>query len=222
MTASDDRQALRAGKVSLVRAAAALVAASGLLLQCYLSLARSVSEGQTVWQGLVMFFGYFTILTNLLVNLALAIPLVVPRSKPAKFLTEPFVVAGIAASILFVSLAYHVLLRGLWNPQGVHLLADDILHYVTPALFLLYWFAYMRGSVLNWHDPLVWGIYPTAYFIYVLLRGEIIGSYPYGFIDVTSIGYAKTLVNAIGLLVIFVILGLALVGVDRVGRRFAP
>jgi len=218
---SADRHAPGAGSVSLYRAAAAILASSGLLLQCYLSLTRSVSEGQTLWQGVVMFFGYFTILTNLLVSLALAIPLLLPRSKSAKFLTEPFVVAGIAASILFVSLAYQVLLRGLWNPQGVHLLADDILHYLTPALFLIYWFAYMRSGVLNWRDPLVWGVYPTAYFIYVLLRGAIIGSYPYGFIDVTLIGYEKTLVNAVGLLVVFVILGLLLVGVDRVSRRFA-
>ena len=207
--------------LSLYRALAAVIAAGGLVLQCYLSLTRSLSEGQSLSQGLVMFLGYFTILTNLLVSVALTIPLLARESKPAQVLTESFIVAGIAASILFVSLAYHVLLRSLWNPQGVHLVADDILHYITPALFLIYWFAYMRKGPLRWSDPLVWGIYPTVYFIYVLVRGEVIGSYPYGFIDVNSIGYPKTLVNAVGLLLIFVILGLGIVVIDRVSRRAA-
>jgi hypothetical protein len=79
----------------------------------------------------------------------------------------------------------------------------------------------MRKGPLRWSDPLVWGIYPTVYFIYVLVRGEVIGSYPYGFIDVNSIGYPKTLVNAVGLLLIFVILGLGIVVIDRVSRRAA-
>jgi len=179
-----------------------------------------VAEGQTVLQGLVFFFGYFTILTNLLVCAAFTVPLLAPRSAAAGVLTEPVAVAGIAASILFVSLAYHVLLRGLWDPHGVHLLADDLLHYVTPALFLIYWFRYGRTGVLRWRHPLAWALYPTVYFVYVLVRGELIGSYPYGFIDVNSIGYPKTLRNAVGLLLVFVILGAVIVGVERIARRF--
>ncbi len=212
------RTPLSGGAVSY-RAVTAMIAWSGLLLQCYLSLTRSVSEGQSLVQGLVFFFGYFTITTNLLVAVALTVPVVAPNSATAHSLTAPFAVAGIATSIAFVSLAYHVLLHSLWNPQGMHLLADDILHYATPALFLLYWFVYMREGSLRWVHPLAWGIYPTLYFVYVLVRGGIIGSYPYGFIDVNTLGYPKTLVNAVGLLLVFIVIGFGIVAVDRVARR---
>jgi hypothetical protein len=218
----DGRRAQLAGGAVSYRAVTAVIAWSGLLLQCYLSLTRSVSEGQSLAEGLVFFFGYFTITTNLLVAAALTVPLVAPNSKTARSLTAPFTVAGIATSIGFVSLAYHVLLHSLWNPQGVHLLADDILHYATPALFLLYWFVYMREGSLRWIHPLAWGIYPTVYFVYVMVRGGIIGSYPYGFIDVNSLGYPQTLLNAVGLLVVFIVIGFGIVAVDRAVRRFAP
>jgi hypothetical protein len=74
--------------------------------------------------------------------------------------------------------------------------------------------------VLRWRHPLAWALYPTVYFVYVLVRGELIGSYPYGFIDVNSIGYPKTLRNAVGLLLVFVILGAVIVAVERIARRF--
>ena len=42
---------------------------------------------------------------------------------------------------------------------------------------------------------------------YVFLRGVLLGSYPYHFIDVTSLGYSWALINAMGLLVAFAVLG---------------
>ena len=120
---------------------------------------------------------------------------------------------------MFVGLAYYFLLRNVWNPQGLSLLANVILHYVTPTLFLIYWWLVFPKGALRWSYPLIWSIYPTAYMLYVLVRGEIIGHYPYGFIDPSTIGYQKTLINAIGLLAVFIALGLMLVAVARLQRR---
>jgi hypothetical protein len=66
---------------------------------------------------------------------------------------------------------------------------------------------------------LIWGFYPTAYLIYALTRGLIIGSYPYGFIDPSAIGYQRTMVNAVGLLIAFIAIGLILTALGRVQRR---
>jgi hypothetical protein len=195
---------------------ALLVAWSGVLLQCWLSLKSSHEAGQTIADGLITFFGFFTVLTNILVCFALTV--LVRSSGREAFLTSPFALAGIATSIAFVALAYHFLLRNLWNPQGAQLLTNVILHYVTPALFVVYWFRSRRGS-LRWADALIWSVYPLLYFVYVLVRGAIIGSYPYGFIDVTLIGYRQTGLNALGLLLAFMLLGLGFVGLDRLMRR---
>jgi hypothetical protein len=53
----------------------------------------------------------------------------------------------------------------------------------------------------------------------VLIRGSIIGNYPYGFIDPLAIGYQRTMINAVGLLLVFIALGLILVASGRLQRR---
>jgi hypothetical protein len=206
-------------KNKTIVAALAALAWFGLLLQFFITLQSNIQSGHGVVRGIVIFLGYFTILTNLVVCLALTLPLLAPSTPAGRFFARSDVNAGVATSIVFVGLAYYFLLRNVWNPQGLSLLANAILHYVTPALFLIYWwFAFPKGA-LRWSYPLIWSIYPTAYMAYVLIRGEIIGHYPYGFIDPSAIGYQRTMINAVGLLMVFIALGLILVAVARLQRR---
>jgi hypothetical protein len=53
----------------------------------------------------------------------------------------------------------------------------------------------------------------------VLIRGRIINSYPYGFINPNAIGYERTMINGVGLLFVFIVLGLLVVALGRVQRR---
>lgn len=100
----------------------ALVAWFGLGLQLMLSLQLVNAQGRTALDGLVIYLGYFTVLTNLLVAVSLSLPL----------------------------------LRGLW-----------------------------------------------------------LQTYPYPFIDVATLGYPRTLLNALGLLAVFLLVGVAFVAVAR-------
>jgi hypothetical protein len=120
-----------------------------------------------------------------------------------------------ATSIVLVGLCYYFLLRHIWNPQGLNFLADVQMHYVMPTLFCLYWLVTLPKSALPWWSPLAAGIYPTGYFAYVLVRGTILGTYPYPFIDVTTIGYGLTLRNALGLLVVFILVGWILLAIGK-------
>jgi hypothetical protein len=199
--------------------ALAALAWCGVLLQLYLSLHSAIENGKGVAGGLVSYFGYFTIVTNLLVCISLTMPLVAPASAPGRFFARSDVTAGVATSIVFVGLAYHILLRNVWNPQGLNLVANDLLHYATPIFFLAYWWFYTPKGALRWSYPVIWGFYPTAYLIYALTRGLIIGSYPYGFIDPSAIGYQRTMVNAVGLLMAFIVIGLILIALSRIQRR---
>ncbi len=90
-----------------------------------------------------------------------------------------------------------------------------------PALYLIYWWFYFPRVALRWSSPLIWCLYPAVYLVYVLIRGAIIGSYPYGFIDPIAIGYQRTMINAVGLLAVFIALGLFLVALGRLQRRIA-
>jgi hypothetical protein len=199
--------------------ALAALAWFGVLLQLYLSLHSAIENGKGVVGGLVSYFGYFTIVTNLLVCISLTMPLLAPASSAGRFFARSDVTAGVATSIVFVGLAYHLLLRNVWNPQGLNLIANDLLHYVTPILFLAYWWFYFPKGALRWSYPLIWGLYPTAYLIYALIRGSIIGSYPYGFLDPSAIGYQRTMINAVGLLIAFIVIGLIFTALGRVQRH---
>jgi hypothetical protein len=205
---------------ALVIALAALAWFS-VLLQLMITLHSNMQNGRGIGGGIVSFLGYFTILTNVLVCAALTVPLAAPGSATGRFFARSDVTAGVATSIVFVSLAYHFLLRNTWNPQGLQLVADVLLHYIIPVLFLIYWWFNFPKGALRWTYPLLWGLYPTVYLIYVLIRGRIIGSYPYGFIDPIAIGYQRTMINAVGLLLVFIVLGLILVALGRIQRRIS-
>ena len=195
-----------------------LLAWSSVLLQCYLSLQLATHNGRSVASGIGIFFSYFTVITNLLICLSLTVSLMGPRSTLGNWCSRPDVVAGIGTSIAFVGISYHFLLRNTWNPQGAQLLADVLLHYVVPALYVLYWWFGTSKAALRWIHPLFWSIYPAVYLVYALIRGSIVGSYPYPFIDVARVGYERTTFNSLGLLSVFISLGLLLVALDRMRR----
>ena len=191
----------------------------GVLLQATLTLHSAVANGKGIVGGLIIYVGYFTILTNLLVCLTLTGPALAPGSRWAVLASKAEIVFGVAISILFVGISYHLLLRHVWNPQGLNLLANDLLHYVTPILFVLYWWLVAPKNSLRWVHVLWWGLYPVGYLVYALIRGELIDSYPYGFIDVSAIGYQRTLINGVGLLIAFFVIGFVLLGLSRLQKQ---
>lgn len=188
---------------------------AGLTIQLYLIFFARLSIGASLLGGLVSFFSYFTILTNTLVATVLTCAVAERESAARRWFLQPWVSSGIAVSIAVVGLAYSILLRHLWHPEGWQFVADELLHDVMPLLFLGYWWRCVpKGTLRLRHLPL-WLIYPLVYFIYALLRGHLLGAYAYPFIDVAVLGYPQVLANAGGILVGFVLVGLLIIGLDR-------
>lgn len=200
--------------------ALAVISWAGLLLQFWLSINLSVANDKTVSAGVVGFLGYYTVLSSLFVALTATMPLLASSSRPGRWFGKPMVLGCATTAILTVVIGYHLLLRNVWAPQGLQLFADVVLHYVVPICALAYWIAYPPRAKLGFQAPLVWCLYPVGYVIYVLLRGEVLGSYPYYFIDVTSLGYRQALVNALGLLVFFIVAGGVVLTIAKVRNHF--
>lgn len=201
----------------------AIVAWSAVLLQLWLSVQLGLSNGKSVGGGLVAFLGYFTVLTNIFVALVSTAGALSKWPTAPAWLYRPSVVGCATTAILLVGIVYHLLLRNVWSPQGAQLLADNLLHYVVPACAVLHWLLYRRTEHLTAWEPLTWCLYPAAYLVYALARGELLGSYPYPFIDVAALGYPRVLANALGLIVVFAALGFAVLGTGRlVASRRAP
>jgi hypothetical protein len=185
----------------------AIIASFGVFLQLYISVSNAVLDGRGIMSGLMRYFAYFTVLANIFVVLVATMLAFNPRSKLGQWLEKPVVMGCVVTAILFVALAYHFLLRHVWHPEGLQLLANYVLHYVTPASLVVYWLVFPPKQMLNKLDPVRWTIFPVIYFIYALGRGVLGDTYPYYFIDVSVIGYGQTIINALVLCMIYIVLG---------------
>jgi hypothetical protein len=192
----------------------------GVLLQLWLSIRMAIGNGGSIVSGLVAYLGYFTVLTNVFV----AIVATAGAVRPATVLYRPALVGCVTTAILVVGLVYHGLLREIWEPQGAQWVADIVLHYAVPIGALVHWRMYAMQPAVGWLAPFQWCWYPLAYFVYVILRGELIHAYPYPFIDVTVLGYARTLAHSLGLLAGFVLVGCVVVALARFrsGKSLPP
>ncbi|MDT8907293.1 MULTISPECIES: Pr6Pr family membrane protein [Pseudomonas] len=207
--------ALRRRLVSL----AALLGWLGLSIQLYLILLGRWSLGASLLGGLVNFFSFFTVLTNTLVAVVLTWEVTPRESAVRRWFLLPSVSSGIAVSIALVSLAYNLLLRHLWQPEGWQFVADELLHDVMPLLYVAYWWLCVPKGTLRLRHIGLWIAYPLVYFAYVLLRGDLLAAYPYPFIDVSNLGYPQVFLNAGGILAGFVGIALGVVGLDRWAGR---
>lgn len=196
-------------------AVAAILGWVGLSIQMYLIFHSRWTLGASLLGGLMSFFSYFTVLSNTLVATVLTCALTPRDSAARRWFLQPWVSSGIAVSIVVVGLAYSLLLRHLWHPEGWQWLADELLHDVMPVLFLVYWFCCVPKGSLRLRHIALWVIYPLVYFGYALLRGHFLAVYPYPFIDVDKLGYPQVFINAGGLLAGFGVISVALIGLDR-------
>jgi hypothetical protein len=202
--------------------AGALLGWFALTLQLYLILVHSPARGVAMLGTVITFFSFFTILTNLLVALVFTAAAFRPEAGWVELFRRPSMQAGTVVYIAIVGIAYQLLLRQLWNPQGAQWVADGLLHSVIPVGYVLYWLLFAPRSELRWMDAVAWLAYPGVYLVYILARGAVSGIYPYPFVDVNVLGYAGVLIRAGVFLVVFLGMGLLIVAVARwTSRRSA-
>jgi len=194
----------------------AAVAWPALMLQYWLIL----------WSGpigyaTVRYFSFFTILSNLLVAMVAASAATGGNWAPLRFWRKPRVRGLAALCIAVTCLIYATILAGQWHPQGPQLIADRAVHYVVPFLYLFWWAVLLPHGTLVWRDALRWLLFPLAFLAWTLLRGAVVHEYPYPFVDVTNLGYGTVMINSLMVGVLFVVLGLVLVGIDRALAKYS-
>ena len=188
------------------RAAAALVAIlcwAGLAVQFSATYGSQHHVGAALW----ILARFFTILTNLLVAIVMT-GVAIGRRESA------FTLGGLTLAILLVGVVYAFLLAGLHELRGQALVADFLLHKVSPVLMALWWLLFAPRAKLKWSAPLWWTIYPLAYFAYAVVRGAAEHKDPSPFMDVGKIGWLQTALNAGGMAMAFILAGFLLVWID--------
>lgn len=203
------------------RMAAGILGWAALSLQYALVLTGTL--GADSFTRSINFFSYFTILTNILAALALTLPWLAPESPPRKFFARPTVRTAIAAYIIIVMTIVYFVLRHLTNLQGWDFVADVLLHYVMPVLFVIDWLFLVPKQTLKMKDSLGWLAFPVIYLIWTFIQGTYSGFYPYPFLNGAELGNARVLLNEAGLLAIFLVLGFILVSGGRfLDKYFKP
>ena len=187
-------------------AAAALVAIicwAGLAIQFSATFANQHHVVPVLW----VLLHFFTVITNL--SVAVVMTWVATGGRVSALL-----MGGLTIAILLVGVVYMTLLRGLLELSGGALLADTLLHKVSPIAMALWWLFFAPRKALKWNAPVLWAAYPLAYFAYVLVRGHYDHRYPYPFMDVGKLGWTQTLINAGGIAMAFILAGFVLVWID--------
>lgn len=186
-----------------------------LVLQFILMLTGAETQSLSIAERIVRFFSFFTIQSNLIVALTATMTSFFPNGRLGRFFTDPRTQTAVAVYILIVGLIYSIFLRSVWSPVGWQAVADHLLHDVIPVLYLVYWFAFVEKSDLEWRDPVKWLVFPLLYIVYSTGRGAFVGWYPYYFADVGLLGYPRALLNGFFVLIAFVIVGSGLVAIGK-------
>ncbi len=190
----------------------ASLAGTTLTFQFFLVLQEALEKDVPVTTAAVMYFSFFTILTNLLIAVCLTLAATDPEED--RLWNSPGVQTALAVYILVVAIVYAAVLQGLWTPSGLEYVTDRVFHAVVPLLYLVFWiFLTPKGSLRLSHQ-IVWQVYPFLYMCYTLSRGALVGTYPYPFLDVARDGYQGVFLNSLLLLLLFLTLGTSLIVID--------
>lgn len=184
-------------------------------IQRLMETAPNMWLSQTVVQ-----FSFFTIWSNSLVVIMMA-SLLTKRGPLYNLSKQPTVQAACCLYIAFVGLAYWGLLGDAPRDTIGDWIAEVTGHTLSPILGFVYWLIAVPRGQLRWWNPIRWLWFPLAYLGYWMLRGPIIGSYPYFFMDVNTIGYDGVGVWTLILCSAYLILGWMMLLVDKGRTRLA-
>ncbi len=99
--------------------------------------------------------------------------------------------------ITVTGVVFHLVLRQLQDLQGDAAFADLLLHTVSPVLCVVGWVCFgPRGAV----DRRVVAralVFPVGWLALTLVRGAVVGFWPYPFLDVDDLGIGLVLVNCL-------------------------
>ncbi len=179
-----------------------------------------ISTGRPTFR-LSNFFSYFTIESNVIAAVVLAVAgarLISGRSTSGM----TFVRGAATLYMTITGIVYNALLRGLEESLNTATpWVNEILHLWAPLFVLADFLIDRRTELLSFGRALWWLIFPLLYLPYSLLRGAIVDWYPYPFLDPRPSGYLHVLPYAIAIAVLAAGLTWVLVWTTRLGRRTA-
>lgn len=234
-----DSHAARPGKNvrviwALVRLATAGLMAAAVVAQFVTTFTLTAEKGRDVQTTLVNFFSFFTILSSCLGVIVMLIGGLWLLTRGARKQWEPrwmsYVWISVGTYMVITGIVYNLLLRGYVLEQGATVVwANEVLHLIGPIMFLLDLVLCIARRPLGWTAMGVAVIFPIAWVIYTLIRGENVTSpvtgdpywYPYPFLNpyLQPNGYFGVGTYVIGIAAAILMIAALAVWRTRMGRR---
>ena len=210
--------------------ATALLAAFGMALNLVLSALGTYPSTQTVptllgfnesglpgAPGRVLdFFAYFTVLSNILVTVVMAMLWRNPDRSSALF---KILRMDALIMITVTGLVYWGVLAGGVQLQGLEHVTNTVEHTLVPVATVGVFLVFGPRGQFRVTTVFAALVLPIAWALLTLVRGATISAYPYGFVNVAQYGYGSVLLNIAGVAVLGIVIGFVFFGLDRLLSR---
>jgi len=196
--------------MNIARVFFAVLATIAIIVQ----LMQSIGEGLST----INFFSYFTIQSNIIAVAVLVWVALKPDSEDGQVLRD--IIRGAPVLYLMVTgIVFAVLLSGL--PLVTVPFANTVLHKIMPVVVMIDWIMDAPRKKVTFRKGLIWMVYPLAWLAYTMMRGYLIGWYPYPFLDPAKMGgYGKVMGTILMVLLGGVLLIWIIVWLGQLARRY--
>jgi len=194
--------------------ATALVVIVGIVIQ--VPVATGASEGffDTPAERGLNVFAFFTIQSNVAVGVSTLL-LALGVVSRATWFQALRLIGVVGITLTFV--VFHAVLRDLQDLTGQAAVADFLLHTVSPILCVSGWLLFGPRGLTSRSAVLIALAYLVVWGVFTLIRGEIVGFYPYPFMNPSEQdqGYGRVAVNLVLVAAVFVALAAGAHWLDR-------
>lgn len=174
-----------------------------------------------VWERFFDWSSYFTILSNVVVAIVLTMLVRNPSVFDEKGRRGTIWRALRVDSLIMISITgiVYQLLLNEGGKVGWDLISDTLQHAVNPAVTVLVWLIVGPRGHISLRGIGHAMVLPIAWAVYALVRGGVIGAYPYFFLDVSTEGLIPVIVFIAQIMLFAIAIALVLLGYEKLRTR---
>ena len=159
---------------------------------------------------------YFTIWSNLVVAVAMTLIALAPDKdtvwRRALHLDSLLM-------ITVTAIVYALLLAPSTTVTGWSIFTNPLQHIAVPAVTVIVWLVWGPRVRLTVPVALTALVVPVGWIVFMLIRGAIVDAYPYGFVNVATLGWGSVLATLAAILAFGAVVGAVFAGVDALRGR---
>ena len=196
-----------------------VAAAAGIITAIVAQFAKSLSMVPDPVFFFVNFLSFFTILSNALSAIVLLVGAWFAFRAPVDPTGYNMARASVVTYMATTFVVYNLLLRDISLDQATTLpWSNEILHVWAPLYVVLDWVLAPGRRKIAWKRIWTIAIFPIAWVVYTMIRGVIVGWYPYPFLNpdiAPGVGYDGVTVYVIAIAAFILLVGAGIIGISR-------